>query len=357
MSDGGNNSSKTKTKTKVCSQCNGQFEKDQFSCRQWKTTADRSCRLCSEYTKLSPDMTRVCSKCRRGLPRTDFDIYQWGRGDDAMCHPCRDSFGEKVLSSIGDPSTNKSKELPDGTCVCFQHSLECCDICMMDFTLMNEFARKRNVVGRELTKDEVDAITEENMKGVRISRKICIMDGQAVCPRQSKKLRCPCNEVTYCSEACQKHHWTIHKMTCKFHAERKQKKQERKQKKQEKARKEVADSLTENQKNVARREAFFAENSGRKGSIEDCAWQLCEHPFVIGGGSIQYGRDGEEFIKGDVAKIFREKMRGVKWDGSLRFGLPLYAPKRDSTDWIAVARRGSTEFDDRLRNHMEELNL
>jgi len=89
-------------------------------------------------------------------------------------------------------------------------------------------------------------------------------------------------------------------------------------------------------------EAFLAENNGRKYSIDECAWQLCEHPLTIGGGSITYGVNGEEFIKGDVAKIYRERA-GVEWDGSPRFGMQPYEQKKPPEDWIAKARQGKSQ--------------
>lgn len=71
-------------------------------------------------------------------------------------------------------------------------------------------------------------MTFRKREGLVPSRKICILDGQPVCPRSSRKLRCPCDEVTYCSEACQKHHWVIHKMTCKHFAEKEREKEREK---------------------------------------------------------------------------------------------------------------------------------
>ena len=63
---------------------------------------------------------------------------------------------------------------------------------------------------------------------------------------------------------------------------------------------------------------------------------------MIGGGTIRYGPDGEEFIKGDVAKIYREN-KGVEWDGSPRFGLPPYEQRKPKFDWIAKARQGKSQ--------------
>ena len=175
--------------------------------------------------KISQENTRPCHECKAVLPRNQFDIHQWGKGAKALCHCCRDALGKKVLDSIG---TSKIKNLPDGTAVCFMHSLESCDICMMDFILPNQFARMRLALGRDLTEDEYAEQINASMADVHISRKICIMDGQPICPRSGCKLRCPCNEVTYCSKACQKHHWVIHKMTCKDYKAKKDSKAEKK---------------------------------------------------------------------------------------------------------------------------------
>jgi len=357
--------------TKECSQCHKKCVRDQFSKKQWKKHKNPSCRLCAGYTKISNEKSRTCHHCKLELPRTEFAIYQWGRGDKALCHSCRDKFDQKVLSSINlnedshgdlniDAVNKETKELPDGTIVCGPHSKESCDICMMDFRLPNDFQRKKNELGRDLTPEEYEEVTKESMKDVYISKKICIMDGQPVCPRTSKKMRCPCDEVTYCSTACQKFHWTIHKMTCKYHAKRKEeklkKKMEEEREKQVKAAQmnSAGRELTEEQKNIARKEAFFSENNGRLHSIEECAWQLGEHPLVIGGGTLTYGRDGtEEFTKGDVAKIYREKA-GVEWDGSPRFGLKPYKQKKDPVDWIAIARQGISP---RMKDMEEKLKL
>ena len=329
---------------KACSQCHKKCPVEGFAKKQWKKP-NPSCRLCAEFTNISQDTSRTCHECHLDLPRMQYDIYQWGKGNKALCHSCRDAVGQKMLDSIDE--VKATTELPDGTIVC-RHSLECCDVCMMDFTLPNQFARKRNEFGRDLKEEEYNQVTQEwkSQNDVHISRKICILDGRAVCPRSSKKLRCPCNEVTYCSKACQKHHWMIHKMTCKVHAKN-QEKNKAKKKKQASARTANANDLTEEQKSGARIEAFLAENNGGEHSIEECAWQLGEHPFVIGGGSIRYGRNGEEFVKGDVAQIYREKM-GVEWDGSARFGMGPYEQRKTRVDWIAKARQGKSQ-------HMKDL--
>ena len=195
---------------KACTQCNKKCTQDQFARKQWKKE-NPSCRLCAEFTNICQDKSRQCHQCQLTLPRFEFDIHQWGKGSKALCHSCRDASTRKAFNSIG---TTKHKELADGTCVCSLHSLEHCDICMISFTLPNQFARMRNALGRDLTDKEYKDVIKKDMMGITINRKICILDGQAMCPRNSKKMRCPCNEVTYCSRACQKHHWTIHKMTC-----------------------------------------------------------------------------------------------------------------------------------------------
>lgn len=100
--------------------------------------------------------------------------------------------------------------------------------------------------------------------------------------------------------------------------------------------------LTEEQMNNICIEAFLAKGRGVKYSIEECAWQLGEHPVVIGGGTITYTADGEElFEKGDVAKIYRER-KGVEWDGSPRFGMRPYVQQKPYFDLIAKAKQGKT---------------
>ncbi len=351
--------------TKDCGQCHKKCTRNEFSHKQWRTKSHPSCRRCSEYSKISKDTSRKCRDCKFELPRTKFAIHQWGKGDEARCYACAEKLGHKILSSInmdggGDDDhlgigmgMNKTKELTDGTIVCGAHSKESCDICMMDFTLTNDYQRKRNELGRdELTPEETEQVSKDFFEAanIRIRKKVCIMDGHPVCPRSNRVLGCECREVTYCSPACQEHHWTIHKMTCKHHCkkmEEKQKKEGKERQKETKSAhtsrsKSVANNLTEEQKNFVRKEAFFAENNGGEHSIEECAWQLGEHPFVIGGGSIRYGRNGEEFIKGDVAEIYREKL-GVEWDGSPRFGLGPYVQQKTPVDWIAKARQGKSQ--------------
>ena len=339
-------SSEPPVETKACSQCKKPFTRDGFATKQWKKP-NPSCRRCAEFTKLSQEKSRECNGCHLNFPRDEFDIHQWSKGKEALCRSCKESLEEKILSNIG--SHKEVKEDSDGILLC-EHDLERCNICMMDFTLPNQYARKRSEVGRELTEDENQHVYQQYLKdsNIHISRKVCIMDGHPVCPRSSQKLRCPCKDVIYCSKACQKHHWTIHKMTCK-HA----KKEKREIAKG--AESLIAD-LTEEQKNSVRIEAFFAEKNGAEHSIEECAWQLGEHPLVIGGGNVRYGKNGEEFIKGDVAKIYKEI--GVEWDGSPRFGLPPYEQQKSRVDWIAKAREGkSQKMKDLEAELMANLNL
>lgn len=42
--------------------------------------------------------------------------------------------------------------------------------------------------------------------------------------RSLKMKQCPCKTVSYCSEACQRDHWPIHKKSCAIHAKKKKKK-------------------------------------------------------------------------------------------------------------------------------------
>jgi hypothetical protein len=332
--------------TKTCAQCKESREKDQFPKKQWKRE-DALCRVCFEMTKISDEISRICKGCRVDKHRNEYNIHQWEKGADALCHECRENLMGECLSSIG---TSKIKHVEDGVCLC-PHDKEFCDICMVDYTLMNDFARKRAELGRDLTDTENEAVTSDFMKAanIHINSKICIMDGLPVCPRSGRKLRCPCGEVTYCSTACQKHHWTIHKMTCKNHA---QKIQGKKMKKITRP----SHGLTEEELEYIRIEAFMAENSGLKHAIEECAHQLGEHPLVIGGGSIIYGPNGEEFQKGDVGKIYRE-MAGVEWDGSPRFGLGPYVQQKTSFDWIAKAKGGKSIKKDTLEQMMINMGM
>lgn len=109
----------------------------------------------------------------------------------------------------------------------------------------------------------------------------------------------------------------------------------------------MASLLNEKQKDFVRTEAFMMEGSGRKGTIDEAAWQLGEHPLVIGGGTIIYDVNGERFEKGDVHKIYAEKL-GVTFDGDPRFGLPPYRQECfPPIDWIAKGQNGSLKtYDD-----------
>ena len=105
--------------------------------------------------------------------------------------------------------------------------------------------------------------------------------------------------------ACQKHHWQIHKMTYKVRAKAKADKAAKLNKAA--AASQPAHGLAEEQLDYIRIEALMAENMGGEHSIEECAWQLGEHPLVIGGGtSVRIGANKRVFVKGDVAKIYME---------------------------------------------------
>lgn len=339
--------------TKICVQCQESLEKDQFPKKQWKRE-DSLCRVCFEMTMISDEMTRICMGCKVDHPRNQYNIHQWQKGPDALCHDCRGKLTNECLDSIDNlldsNFTTDKKYVEDDVCLC-RHDKEFCDICKVDYTLMNDFARKRAQLGRDLTPAENESITAEYMKNanIQINRKICIMDGLPVCPRSGRKLRCPCGEVTYCSTACQKQHWTIHKITCKVHAEKIRAKKLKKNTK-------VSHGLTEEELEYIRIEAFMAENRGDKHAIEECAHQLGEHPLVIGGGRIIYGPNGEEFQKGDVAKIYMENA-GVEWDGSPRFGLGPYVQQKTPFDWIAKAKGGKSMKKDTLEQMMKEMGL
>ena len=76
---------------------------------------------------------------------------------------------------------------------------------MLDFILPNNFQRKRNILGRELTEAETEEISDAFFGGV--SMEICILDHLVACKHTGHKLKCRCNTVVYCSKECQKYHW------------------------------------------------------------------------------------------------------------------------------------------------------
>lgn len=180
------------TETKNCFQCGKNYTKDQFPKKQWKLEKP-SCRLCAEFTKISPEESRQCRDCKVTYPRNSFDIHQWAKNAEARCPQCCKDLERKVLSSIDSGTFASDKTLPDGSLVCEAHSMESCDVCMMDFTFVNTLTRDRNLLGRELTEAETAARVRELTKD--INSKVCIMDGQPVCKRTGLKLKCPCMQV------------------------------------------------------------------------------------------------------------------------------------------------------------------
>jgi hypothetical protein len=322
--------------TKVCIQCGKNCTKDQVTKKQWKKKQP-SCRICTEFTAISAEDSRQCQKCKAVQPRIQFDIYQWGKGKKALCIGCCRGEMKDVIDAIQNGSFSKVNSLPDGTAVCAAHSLEFCDICKLDMTFPNQLARDRSALGRELT----DAETRERMNDLTkdINQNICILDGKPVCPRTGRSLECTCRQVTYCSKACQVHHWPIHKITCEVRAKARAAKAAAATSPAAAA---PAHGLTEEQLHFIHMEAFMMENNpGGEHSIEECAWQLGEHPLVIGGGSLRMGAGGDMFIKGDVAKIYLEA-EGVRWDGSPRFGMGPYVQRKLCVDWIAKARQSNS---------------
>ena len=96
----------------------------------------------------------------------------------------------------------------------------------------------------------------------------------------------------------------------------------------------------------------MTENSpGGQHSIEECAWQLGEHPLVIGGGSVRMSANGQEFIKGDVAKIYMDA-KGVVWDDSPRFGMGDYVQQKTPFDWISKALQGKSQREKDLEKEL-----
>ena len=52
--------------------------------------------------------------------------------------------------------------------------------------------------------------------------------------------------------------------------------------------------------------------------------------------------NGQEFIKGDVAKIYMDA-KGVVWDDSPRFGIGDYVQQKTPFDWISKALQGKSQ--------------
>ena len=101
--------------------------------------------MCFEYEIISDELTRQCKECKLDLPRSQHNIHEWETGEDALCHGCRELLCKKCIESIC--TTEKM--------LFCSHSLERCDICMVDYTLLNKFACKSH---RDLTDDEHEAI-------------------------------------------------------------------------------------------------------------------------------------------------------------------------------------------------------
>lgn len=161
-------------------------------------------------------------------------------------------------------------------------------------------------------------------------------------------MKCPCKEAPcYCSKACQKAHWGIHKLTCEL----------RKPKSKPKQAAVVAaaaagaaagSGLSEEEKDYIRIMAFMEESGkhGNKGVIEDVANFLGEHPLVTGGGNLTFGADtpgNQVFKKGDPQQSYQET-KGVKWDGDPRFGMGPYVPKYGAKrNWHEIVKNMKQE--------------
>ena len=128
-----------------------------------------------------------------------------------MCDSCCVNFETAFHDKLATSGLSETETRDDGIAVCAGHKLEHCDICMVSFTLPNDVHRETQRLGRELTESERASIWNRDCP---IVRDVCILDGQPMCKRTGKKLKCACRDVTYCSKECQHHHWKIHKMTC-----------------------------------------------------------------------------------------------------------------------------------------------
>jgi hypothetical protein len=177
---------------KVCIQCGKNCTKDQFPKKQWKLEKP-SCRLCTEFTKISPEESRQCHNCKVTYPRNSYGIHQWAKNAEAICPQCCKDLQKKVLSTLDSATYAGIKTLSDGSTVCEAHSMESCDVCMMDFTFVNNLTRDRTLLGRDLT--DVETATRVRELTQDINSRVCIMDGQPVCTRTGLKLKCPCMQV------------------------------------------------------------------------------------------------------------------------------------------------------------------
>ncbi len=109
--------------------------------------------MCFEYEIITDELTRQVQRMQVGstaylpldLPRSQYNINQWGKGEDALCHGCRELLCKKCIESIGTTEKIQHQQV----CFC-SHCLERCEICMVDYTLLNN-ARKSH---RDLTDDE-----------------------------------------------------------------------------------------------------------------------------------------------------------------------------------------------------------
>jgi hypothetical protein len=164
------------------------------------------CRFCAEFTAIAGENSRQCDQCKVVQPRIQFDIHQWANGDEAFCTKCcQDANTELVKLLQSNVALPSITNLPDGTCVCVAHSQETCHICKMEYSFPNKLSREKKVKGLELTEAELPDRIDDSAK--HINRKICILDGRPGCTRTGWILQCACLKVTYCSAACQKHHW------------------------------------------------------------------------------------------------------------------------------------------------------
>lgn len=145
----------------------------------------------------------------------------------SLCVTCTGALNDRASSHLRQAVLGKGPNIyedPNGIIFCADHRLISCNTCMMDFTMPNLFKSESNKLGRGLTDEEAGAVSSAYFAQLHGDEKrgrtgganpnLCILDHMTVCPRTGRILKCPCKTVTYCSVACQKFHWRLHKLTC-----------------------------------------------------------------------------------------------------------------------------------------------
>lgn len=202
--------------TKICFQCKKECSHNQFKKKE-RSKSNPTCRTCMSYSSVTTKLERPCSKCLIILPRDKFSVHQWINTEESLiCIDCGNQLQRTCLNNVKNSKGDRIKTRADGSLVCSNHDLESCNICMLDFINPNKIILRQKQLGRYVTSDELMEMYINDPTNI-VDDNLCILDGTPVCARTGKKLRCPCQTVTYCSKVCQRHHWTIHRMGCSLY--------------------------------------------------------------------------------------------------------------------------------------------